>query len=42
MRPATSDVIVRAESAFTTEQAGPGGGASADREPIPASVLADS
>jgi putative ABC transport system permease protein len=35
----TSDVIVRAESAFTTEQAGPGGGASADREPIPASVL---
>ena len=35
----TSDVIVRSESAFTTEQAGPGGGASADREPIPASVL---
>ena len=35
----TSDVIVRAESAFTTEQAGPGGGASADREPVPASIL---
>jgi len=35
----TSDVIVRSVSAFTTEQAGPGGGASSDREPIPASVL---
>jgi putative ABC transport system permease protein len=35
----TSDVIVRSASAFTTEQAGPGGGASSDREPIPASVL---
>ena len=35
----TSDVIVRSQSAFTTEQAGPGGGASADREPIPASLL---
>ncbi|MEO8476604.1 MAG: FtsX-like permease family protein [Actinomycetota bacterium] len=35
----TSDVTVRSVSAFTTEQAGPGGGASSDREPIPASVL---
>ena len=35
----TSDVIVRAESAFTGVEAGPGGGGGDERDPIPASLL---
>ena len=39
---AASDVVVRAESAFDSAAAGPGGGSgSDDREPVPASVLDD-
>ena len=34
-----SDVVVRAVSAFTPEQSGPGGNSTDERKPVPASVL---
>jgi putative ABC transport system permease protein len=37
---AGSDVIVRAEAAFTPSQLGPGGGGGDERKPVPDSVLA--
>ena len=37
----SSDVVVRAGSAFTGVEAGPGGGGSEERDPIPETLLAD-
>ena len=35
----SSDVVVRAESAFTGVQAGPGGGGGEERDPVPANLV---
>ena len=37
----SSDVVVRAKSAFTGVEAGPGGGGSEERDPIPEALLPD-
>jgi len=37
---AGSDIIVRAEAAFTPSQLGPGGGGGDERNPVPEDVLA--
>jgi len=37
---AGSDIIVRAEAAFTPSQLGPGGGGGDERKPVPEDVLA--